>query len=153
MLHGCAMISERSGDPFVLPDENKCDRAHSFGSDKSANNADGNYVAVVQEKIYILIYRKKKLFFTRDIYKTIARGVSHLKHLSISIMIKYVMFHHNLFIIHHNLLCTHTIMYLASARINSLFHQWNILHNYKTLYMPRNCQNIIEIILNISMLS
>lgn len=109
LLHGCAMISERSGDPFVLPDENKCDRAHSFGSDKSANNADGNYVAVVQEKIYILIYRKKINFSSLGArYKTIDRGVSHLKHLSISIMIKYFMFHHNLFIIHHNLLCTHT---------------------------------------------
>jgi len=58
--HDCAMISERSGDPFVLPGENiKCDRAYSVGSDKSVNNAD--VICRARKKfIFLLIEKKKK---------------------------------------------------------------------------------------------
>lgn len=67
--------------------------------------------------IFLFIEKKKKQTFlhsARDLRRLI--GVSYLKHLSISVMIKYFMFHHNLFIIHHNLLCTHIITHLASAK-------------------------------------
>lgn len=64
LLHDCAMIFERSGDSFVLSGENKRDRAYSFGSDKSANNADGNCVADAQKKFISLFIEKNKLSFT-----------------------------------------------------------------------------------------
>lgn len=47
----------------------------SFGSDKSTNNAYGNYAAVVREKIYVLIHRKEINFSSLDVtFKTIDRA-------------------------------------------------------------------------------
>jgi len=57
------MISERSGDPFVLPGENiKCDRAYSVGSDKSVNNAD--VICRARKKFIFLLIEKKKINFS-----------------------------------------------------------------------------------------